>query len=449
MPLSGHKPIERHDESHEYTVTSLENGFTVLTESQSFPGAVHMGFLIDVGSRDETRETSGSLLALKNTYLKTLKHTNETINYGMIQMSGGAMTMDFDPERTYFKGHCIQYDVIDMFQMMVDIALEPRSVLAGNVARMKNHKSHDLFKHLAKFDPFATNTELLLRTAYGFKGLGMPRLGTEKNVDNIDARMLQQFIMDNITPRKCLIVASGVKNHKEYVDLTKERLGGLYPVPEHEFQREPSEYIGGEFRQWSETPATSITLAFESCPWTSPDLHTYYVMNQLIGSATAFSSGGPGKGMHCRAITNLMQKNPYVDGASGLVHHFTDTGLFGITIEGSGSHSQDLMNLCIEELNALKEPIDEVELNRAKNILKMNVLMAMERTEDRLEEIARNFMTFGDLTFHQYCDKIDAVTSSDINSVATKLLAGKPTLLVTGGAINMVSSAADVSRQLN
>ena len=401
---------------------------------------------MDVGTRDESAETSGSLLALKNTYLKTLKHTNETINYGMIQMSGGAMTMDYDQERTYFKGHCIQYDVIDMFQMMVDIALEPRSVLAANVARSKNHKSHDLYNHLAKFDPFASNSELLLRTAYGYGTLGMPRLGMEKNIDNIDARLLQQFIMDNITPRKCLIVASGVKNHKEYVDLVKERLGNLYPVPEHEFERTPAEYIGGEHRQWSETPATSITLAFESCPWSSSDLHTYYVMNQLIGSATAFSSGGPGKGMHCRAITNMMQKNPYVDGASALNHHFTDSGLFGITIEGSGSHSQDLMNLAIEELNSLKQPIDEVELNRAKNILKMNVLMAMERTEDRLEEIARNFMTFGDLTFHQYCEKIDAVTSSDINAVASKLLSGKPTLLVTGGAINMVSSAADVSR---
>jgi processing peptidase subunit beta len=43
-----------------------------------------IGFLIDVGTRDETAETSGALLALKNTYLKTLKHTNETINYGMI-----------------------------------------------------------------------------------------------------------------------------------------------------------------------------------------------------------------------------------------------------------------------------------------------------------------------------------------------------------------------------
>jgi len=39
---------------------------------------------MDVGTRDETMETSGAMLALKNTYLKTLKHTNETINYGMI-----------------------------------------------------------------------------------------------------------------------------------------------------------------------------------------------------------------------------------------------------------------------------------------------------------------------------------------------------------------------------
>jgi processing peptidase subunit beta len=149
-----------------------------------------MGFLIDVGTRDETPETSGSLLALKNTYLKTLKHTNETINYGMIQMSGGSMTMDYDQERTYFQGHCIEYDVTDMFQMMVDLALEPRSVLAANVARSKNQKSHDLHKHLTKYDPFADNQDLLLKTAYGYRTLGMPRLGLESNVSNIDARML-------------------------------------------------------------------------------------------------------------------------------------------------------------------------------------------------------------------------------------------------------------------
>lgn len=78
--------------------------------------------------------------------------------------------------------------------------------------------------------------------------------------------------MDNVTPKKCLIVASGIQNHKEYVDLVKERLGELLPVPEHDYQRSASEYLGGESRAWAETPATQITLAFESSPWASNDV---------------------------------------------------------------------------------------------------------------------------------------------------------------------------------
>jgi predicted Zn-dependent peptidase len=142
--------------------------------------------------------------------------------------------------------------------MMVDIALEPRSVLAANVAKSKNQKSHDLADHLAKFDPTANDAELLLTTAYGYNTLGMPLLGTSSNIGNIDARMLQQFIMDNITPKKCLIVASGVKNHNEYVELVKERLGEVLSVPEHEYGRQKSEYIGGEYRTWTESPQTSV-----------------------------------------------------------------------------------------------------------------------------------------------------------------------------------------------
>jgi predicted Zn-dependent peptidase len=200
--LANHEPLELANKDHEYQATTLSNGFTVLTESEEFPGSVHMGFLMNVGTRDETPETSGSLCALQNVYLKTLKHTNETVNYGMIQMSGGDMEMDYDHETTYFKGHCIEYDTVDMFQMLVDIALEPRSVLASNVAKSKNRKSHALAEHLRKYDPFAFNEELLMKTAYGYNTLGLPRLGLEGNVENIDARILQKFVMDNVTPKK-------------------------------------------------------------------------------------------------------------------------------------------------------------------------------------------------------------------------------------------------------
>ena len=71
-----------------------------------------------------------------------------------------------------------------------------------------------------------------------------------------------------------------------------------------------------------------------------------------------------------------------------------------MTIEGPGSHSAELMSVMVEELNKLREPIPDQELAKAKNLLKMQVLVAMEDQEQRLEEIARNFQTFGNLTFH-------------------------------------------------
>lgn len=72
------------EQERRYEVSKLRNGITVLTESASFPSRVDLGVLLNVGTRDETSETSGSLLSIKNTYFKTNINTNETINYGVI-----------------------------------------------------------------------------------------------------------------------------------------------------------------------------------------------------------------------------------------------------------------------------------------------------------------------------------------------------------------------------
>ena len=80
-------------------------------------------------------------------------------------------------------------------------------------------------------------------------------------------------------------------------------------------------------------------------------------MQTLIGNATAFSSGGPGKGMYCRAVTNLMQQNDFVDSAAAINSHFTDSGLFGMTIEGPGSHSAELMQVLLQEMHRLSQSL--------------------------------------------------------------------------------------------
>jgi len=46
-------------------------------------------------------------------------------------MSGGTFDMEYDQESTYFKANCLSHDVVDVFNMVADCALEPRSFLAA------------------------------------------------------------------------------------------------------------------------------------------------------------------------------------------------------------------------------------------------------------------------------------------------------------------------------
>jgi len=112
----------------------LKNGITVVSETTSNPGTVSLGLLLNLGTRDETVKTSGALHSIQTTYYKSFANTNETINYGMVQMSGGKFNMNFDRENTVFKTTCLSHDVIDLFTMMTDCALEPRNFNSTNVA---------------------------------------------------------------------------------------------------------------------------------------------------------------------------------------------------------------------------------------------------------------------------------------------------------------------------
>ena len=153
--------------------------------------------------------------------------------------------------------------------------------------------------------------------------------------------------------------------------------------------------------------------------------------------------------MYCRAIVNLMQRHNFIESANSINNHFSDTGLFGLSLNGPGQDAKSLALVALEEMHKLRIKITDEELNRAKNILKINILMAMERREDRLEEIARNYMTYGGFTFNDYCKRIDEVTSESVNRAASKTLSKNPTFLVTAPNIDSVPSLADIKRYFN
>lgn len=84
------------------TDSKLDNGVTIVTENSGIGSTVHLGLLLNVGSRDESPKTSGSLHSIMTCFYKSFKNTNETINYGMVQMSGGKYTMNYTRESALF-----------------------------------------------------------------------------------------------------------------------------------------------------------------------------------------------------------------------------------------------------------------------------------------------------------------------------------------------------------
>lgn len=199
----------------------------MVSQTPSLPGSVNLQVLLNVGTSDETHSTSGSLLSIKNTYYKTVLITNEAVNYGMVQMTGGKFTMNYDQESALFNAQCLPHDVYDIFSMTMDCALEPRSAVAAGIGIRANASSHQLEKIV---DSGLDFSDLVFRTAFGLGGLGMPLLGLASNIEYLNVQTLQQFQIENITPQRIFVGGSNVENHQELVELVEEKLEYMAPM---------------------------------------------------------------------------------------------------------------------------------------------------------------------------------------------------------------------------
>ena len=448
--LEGHAPVLMSDNKAKYSITTNpENGLTIITESPIFPGAVNMGLLINAGTRDETDQTSGSCLLIKNSVVETLRFSETEHDERTMMICNDFLNIDYDKEKIFVSSQCIDHFTPEVLRMTFEAGLKQRddSSLAYGMERNKNN--HEVAASMEAEDPSANADEIMVSTAYGSNGLGMPSMGFSKNIEEGGRIDIERFFSENISPNKWVIAANNVKNHQEFVDMCNDRIGDLFRTETNPKQREKWVYTGGEWKIETELPITNLTIAFESGWWDDKIVPELFVMNTLIGSAQSFSVGGPGKGMYCRAITNLMQKYAFIDSANSKNLVFTDSGLFGMSITGSADHTKDILYLCLQELHRLREKINDVELERAKSILKMNILQSLERDEDRLEEMAKNYMTFGKLTFMNYLNDIDKITSESVNKLATKFCKGNPTVVAIGHGLDAIPSSSEINKMLN
>jgi processing peptidase subunit alpha len=94
-----------------------------------------------------------------------------------------------------------------------------------------------------------------------------------------------------------------------------------------------------------------------------------------------------------------------------------------------------------EFLRLATDEVTPVELSRAKNMLRSQLMMQLESRIVVCEDIARQYATYGKRDLPAVtCEKIDKVTAADIKSLVTTMLAQPPSVVCIGADVSQLPS---------
>jgi predicted Zn-dependent peptidase len=102
---------------------------------------------------------------------------------------------------------------------------------------------------------------------------------------------------------------------------------------------------------------------------------------------------------------------------------YSDTGLWGIYAGVSRKRVREVIDLALKEMYHLSDTITEVELQRAKNQLKGNIILGLESTSSRMNNIARQEIYHGKyFSPREIMDEIDAITLHQVRDLASRVV---------------------------
>jgi predicted Zn-dependent peptidase len=102
------------------------------------------------------------------------------------------------------------------------------------------------------------------------------------------------------------------------------------------------------------------------------------------------------------------------------------------------------MRVVVDQIASATETLNESEIARAKAQMKAGLLMALESSEARLGQIARQMLAFGrPIPLDEIVAKVEAVTVESARAAGRALIArGRPAIAALGPGSGLESTAA-------
>lgn len=398
-------------------VTRLNNGVRVVTDAMPHLQSASVGTWIDAGARYETAEQNGISHLLEHMLFKGTARRSARAIAEEIEDVGGHMNAYTSRDHTTYYAKVLTQDVPLAVDILADILQNSRfdpvelereqEVIVQEIGQVEDTPDDIVFDYLQE-------------RAFPDQPLGRSILGTEEQVESFDRQMLVEYLEAHYRGGNLVVTGAGNVDHDALVRLVEQGFGDLPAERRHGFA--PARYEGGDKRFERDTEQLHITLGLPSLAFDDPDYYALQVFSTMLGG-----------GMSSRLFQEVRENR----GLAYSVYSFTschaDTGLFGIYAGTGPEAAGELVEVMARETKGMCEAAPDAEVARARAQLKAGLLMSLESTSSRIEQLGRQMLIFDRiLSIEEMVEQVEAVDGAAITRVCERMLSGPLTVATVG-----------------
>jgi predicted Zn-dependent peptidase len=389
-------------------ITELQNGIKVISEKITYVKSFSLGFWFNVGSRDETEENSGISHFLEHMFFKgTKKRTSKKISED-IESLGGYLNAFTSKEHTCFYGRGLTDHIEKTFEVLADMVqhslFDPKEIeKESQVVIDELYDIEDSPDELI-FDKFESNI-------FTGNSLGMPIIGTEKNLRAFRQEDLFKYVNENYTGDRFYIAACGNINHNDLLKFTKKYITKKF-LSANNSKRGISINPSEDMHVEKKTQQVHYILGRPTYGFKEKNRIPVSVLSHILG-----------EGSSSRLFQKVREDNGIAYQINTFLNSFYDISTFGVYLSTSEKSVEKAQELIFKELEEIKhKKVGQKELSRAKEYLIGNMLMSLESTTNRMLRLAQSIIYYNKIrSVDETVKKIQEVNSKDILNIANEI----------------------------
>jgi len=398
-------------------LTTLDNGLRVVTDPMDAVETVSLGVWVDVGTRHEPAEVNGVAHLLEHMAFKGTERRSAKDIAVEIENVGGHLNAYTSREQTAYYAKVLAEDAPLGVDILADI-LQHSVFDEEELARERTVILQEIGQ--ANDTPDDIIFDLFQEQAFPHQPLGRPVLGRPEIIESIPRDRIAAYLKDTYAAPGMIVSAAGKIDHDALVELAAKKFGAL--PTSSTASTSPARYGGGEVREERDLEQVHVVLGFSGMKFSDPDYYAAAVLSTALGG-----------GMSSRLFQEIREKRGLVYSIYSFAHSYRDGGLFGVYAGTGEDQVAELMPVVCDEVLRIGEDLEEEEVRRARAQLKAGLLMSLESTSSRCEQIAQHLLVFGELLDpREMVRRIEAVDRAAVMSAAKRIVAEMPTFAALG-----------------